>query len=63
MPISLNGPTTHAKPHHLELFCHRMIHLRGEHVDEVAWQAVAYEADEIACRIVREIVNARLRGE
>jgi hypothetical protein len=52
----------HAKPHHLELFCHR-ISLRGEHVDETAWQAVAHESDEVVGRIVREVVNARLRGE
>lgn len=52
----------YAKPHHLELFCHR-ISLRGENVDEAAWQAVALESDQVVGRIVREVVDARLRGE
>jgi hypothetical protein len=47
----------HAKPHHIELFCHRIL-LRGEHTDEAAWRSVSAQSDEVAGRILRWLVDA-----
>lgn len=48
-----------AKPHHLELFCHR-IFLRGEQTDQAAWSAVSRASDETVARIVNGIAMKRI---
>jgi hypothetical protein len=46
-----------AKPHHVELFCHRVI-IHGERRNEKAWRETAAQSDEVTARILQGLVDA-----
>lgn len=48
-----------AKPHHLELFCHRIL-IRSTDADSAAWRAVARESDKIAAHILQGVADRQL---